>query len=224
MPEAFTKVSLAAVHDAAPGNGFGDRWEARVARDALAAERTGVTLFRLLPGKRSPFKLPTSLSQLRNLLGKHDESQSITLTVLDKLQKVAEAQLAGRDGSVVALDPRTGSILGMYSNPSFDPNLLSGHNQAQVQASYKALSAQPGGVLAPGAYRQRFFPGSTFKMVTSGAVYDHKPNLATKVVLGFKGVKLTPQTPTLSKPSTIPSNMPMAVVAPAAPASHPIGS
>jgi mannose-6-phosphate isomerase-like protein (cupin superfamily) len=55
MPRAFTRVSLAAVDDAAPDNGFGDRWEARVARDALAAERTGVTLFRLLPGKRSPF-------------------------------------------------------------------------------------------------------------------------------------------------------------------------
>ena len=55
MPEAFTKVSLATVDDAAPGNGFSDRWEARVARDALGAERTGVTLFRLLPGKRSPF-------------------------------------------------------------------------------------------------------------------------------------------------------------------------
>jgi uncharacterized cupin superfamily protein len=55
MPEAFTKVNLAAVDDAAPRNGFGDRWEARVARDALDAERTGVTLFRLLPGKRSPF-------------------------------------------------------------------------------------------------------------------------------------------------------------------------
>ena len=55
MPEAFTKVSLAAVDDAAPGNGFGDRWEARVARTALDAERTGVSFFRLLPGKRSPF-------------------------------------------------------------------------------------------------------------------------------------------------------------------------
>jgi uncharacterized cupin superfamily protein len=55
MAAAFTKVSLAAVEDAAPGNGFGDRWEARVAGEALAAERTGVTLFRLLPGKRSPF-------------------------------------------------------------------------------------------------------------------------------------------------------------------------
>jgi len=55
MPEAFTKVSLGAVDDAAPEYGFGDRWEARVARRALAAQRTGVALFRLRPGKRSPF-------------------------------------------------------------------------------------------------------------------------------------------------------------------------
>ena len=55
MPEPFTKLNLDAVDDAAPANGFGDRWEARVARQALAAERTGVSFFRLLPGKRSPF-------------------------------------------------------------------------------------------------------------------------------------------------------------------------
>jgi uncharacterized cupin superfamily protein len=55
MPEPFTKLNLDAVDDAAPANGFGHRWEARVARQALAAERTGVSFFRLLPGKRSPF-------------------------------------------------------------------------------------------------------------------------------------------------------------------------
>jgi hypothetical protein len=38
-----------------PANGFGERWEARVARTALGAEQTGVTHFRLRPGKRSPF-------------------------------------------------------------------------------------------------------------------------------------------------------------------------
>lgn len=55
MPEPFTKISLSEVEDVAPANGFGDRWEARVAREALAAEHAGVTLFRLHPGKRSPF-------------------------------------------------------------------------------------------------------------------------------------------------------------------------
>ena len=55
MPQPFTHLNLADVEDAAPGNGFGDRWEARVAREPLEAEATGVTHFRLLPGKRSPF-------------------------------------------------------------------------------------------------------------------------------------------------------------------------
>jgi uncharacterized cupin superfamily protein len=55
MPPPHTRINLGEIGDAAPGNGFGDRWEARGAREALGAETTGVTLFRLQPGKRSPF-------------------------------------------------------------------------------------------------------------------------------------------------------------------------
>jgi mannose-6-phosphate isomerase-like protein (cupin superfamily) len=55
MSGAWTKINLGQVEDAAPGNGFGERWEARVARQDLEAERTGLTHFRLRPGKRSPF-------------------------------------------------------------------------------------------------------------------------------------------------------------------------
>ena len=52
---SYTHIRLLDVEDAAPGNGFGDRWEARVARTALGAQQTGVTHFRLKPGMRSPF-------------------------------------------------------------------------------------------------------------------------------------------------------------------------
>jgi mannose-6-phosphate isomerase-like protein (cupin superfamily) len=52
---AYTHIHLDDVDDAAPGNGFGDRWEARVARTDLGAQDTGVTFFRLKPGRRSPF-------------------------------------------------------------------------------------------------------------------------------------------------------------------------
>jgi mannose-6-phosphate isomerase-like protein (cupin superfamily) len=55
MTDTFTKVSLGTVEDVAPANGFGERWEARVAREALGARTTGVTLFNLRPGRRSPF-------------------------------------------------------------------------------------------------------------------------------------------------------------------------
>jgi mannose-6-phosphate isomerase-like protein (cupin superfamily) len=55
MTRSYTLINLADVEDAAPRNGFGDRWEARVARQALDAQDTGVTHFRLAPGRRSPF-------------------------------------------------------------------------------------------------------------------------------------------------------------------------
>ena len=55
MPDSFTKVNLSTVEDQAPARGWDERWEARGARKALEAERTGVFLFRIHPGKRSPF-------------------------------------------------------------------------------------------------------------------------------------------------------------------------
>ena len=55
MPGDYTKINLDDVEDAALANGLGHRWEARVAREDLGAERTGLTHFRLRPGKRSPF-------------------------------------------------------------------------------------------------------------------------------------------------------------------------
>ena len=55
MAEPWTKLNLDDVVDAALANGFGERWEARVARQDLDAERTGLTLFRIRPGRRSPF-------------------------------------------------------------------------------------------------------------------------------------------------------------------------
>ena len=51
--QPHTILNLGEVEDAAPANGFSERWEARVARQPLGAESTGVTYFRLHPGRRS---------------------------------------------------------------------------------------------------------------------------------------------------------------------------
>jgi Cell division protein FtsI/penicillin-binding protein 2 len=50
--------------------------------------------------------------------------KDIVLSLDIKLQEAAEAALGGRRGAVVALDPRTGEVLAMVSQPSFDPNLF----------------------------------------------------------------------------------------------------
>ena len=55
MAGQYSRINLDAVEDVAPANGLGERWEARVARTDLGAEETGLTHFRLRPGKRSPF-------------------------------------------------------------------------------------------------------------------------------------------------------------------------
>jgi mannose-6-phosphate isomerase-like protein (cupin superfamily) len=55
MPDGYSQVNLVEIEDVAPANGFADRWEARVARTELGARETGITHFRLLAGKRSPF-------------------------------------------------------------------------------------------------------------------------------------------------------------------------
>jgi penicillin-binding protein A len=141
------------------------------------AERTYDSI---LTGADSKAQLPRNLHELKNLLTAPNQAQSITLTLSDKLQSAAAAALGNRVGSVVALDPRTGAILAMYSDPSYDPDVLSQHDQTKVVSAYKSLIAAPGNPLSPATYRQRWFPGSTFKMITSAAVYDHDPSLATK--------------------------------------------
>lgn len=55
MSTPFTHLSLRDVEDVAPRFGFGDRWEARAAREPLGMERTGAMLLTLPAGGRSPF-------------------------------------------------------------------------------------------------------------------------------------------------------------------------
>lgn len=55
MPASYTQKRLTDVKDSAPEFGFGDFQEARFANDDLDAEDTGVSHYRLKPGKRQPF-------------------------------------------------------------------------------------------------------------------------------------------------------------------------
>lgn len=50
--------------------------------------------------------------------------QDLTLSIDIELQMIAKRALAGKRGAVVAMDPRSGEILAMYSNPSYDGNLF----------------------------------------------------------------------------------------------------
>ena len=144
--------------------------------------------------------------KLHRLSGFFSDTSSegdVVLTVRKDLQETARDALGDRRGSVVALDPRTGAVLAMWSNPTFDPNLLS-NNDAEAAAGAKALyEAAPTKPLLPKAYRERYFPGSTFKVVTATAgltsgkvtvdsptypvVTSYTPPLTSKPISNFDG-------------------------------------
>lgn len=76
------------------------------------------------------------------------------------LQTIANEQLAGRRGAIVALDPRTGEVLAFASNPSFNPNLfVSGISHKD----YSALRDNPDQPLYNRALQGVYPPGSTIK-------------------------------------------------------------
>src|SRR5206468_1548972 len=89
--------------------------------------------------------------------------------------------LGEQRGSVVVIDPRDGSILGLWSFPSYDPNVLANHNSKAAQDAKTYLEATADAPLRGRAWQETFFPGSTFKVVTgsigleSGLVTPDEP-------------------------------------------------
>ena len=108
----------------------------------------------------------------RELLGGESSTADVVTTLSVDLQQSARDALGERRGSVVALDPRTGEIHAMWSYPSFDPNALADIDNSAAQAARSELLADPDNPLLPRTYREVYFPGSTFKMVTAAAALD----------------------------------------------------
>jgi len=138
---------------------------------------------------------PQSLAQL---LVPKVGTDAISTTLVPSLQKLAASQLAGRAGAVVVLDPRSGDVLAMFSNPSYNPNLLVSPNLAVERAAWSAYTctrchAHGFAPLTSLAYQYSFAPGSTSKVLTSAAVYDLQPALANTYY---------PYTTTISLPGT----------------------
>ncbi len=113
----------------------------------------------------------TGLSSVFGQLGGHDQVGDDVLTTLDpKAQQVAQQQLAGRAGSVVALDPQTGAVKVMYSNPTYNDN--------------NPLANCGPGCQVNSAVYAKYPPGSTFKVVTAAAALDSGKYTPNSIVNG----------------------------------------
>ena len=132
-----------------------------------------------------------NLSQALGLSSVPETTDSVVLTIDPALQQAAAQALrsipgANTDASVVAIAPKTGAVLADYSTPTFDPapleasNSTAGTKEQQLAALAYFDTKDHEGFYAglPMATGETFFPGSTFKVVTSAAVYNLDPALS----------------------------------------------
>jgi penicillin-binding protein A len=120
-----------------------------------------------LAGRHNEF---TSI--IDELSGSKQEGDDLRTTLDPAAQRAAVQGLAGRAGSVVALDPSTGKVRVLANTPSYDPNAI-GKGQS------------PGGSsLLNRATQGRYPPGSTMKVLTASAAIDSGRYTPDSVVSG----------------------------------------
>jgi len=105
--------------------------------------------------------------------GRDPSGGDVVLSLDPKVQQTAMEALDGVTGAVVALDPKTGAILGLASSPTYDPNLLSSHDPAGIRAYSAELDGMDPDPRINQATRERYSPGSVFKVIVSAAALEN---------------------------------------------------
>ncbi|MFD8479176.1 peptidoglycan D,D-transpeptidase FtsI family protein [Kitasatospora sp. NPDC059673] len=105
------------------------------------------------------------------LTGKPKQGGDVVTTIDPKVQKAAFEGLGNKKGAAVAIDPKTGAILGLVSTPSYDPGTFAGGTKEDEKAK-AALDADPNKPLLNRALRETYPPGSTFKLVTAATAFE----------------------------------------------------
>ncbi len=110
--------------------------------------------------------LPEALQVVMGGTVQNKGNTDVVLTIDRELQQAAVEQLKGKHGAVVVLNPQTGELLALYSEPSYSLK------EVEDATTWIRLAAnerdRPLVSRALGAY---YIPGSTFKTVTMTAAF-----------------------------------------------------
>lgn len=131
----------------------------------LGTERGTPGLERTIYRKNSD-PMPQAWDVLTKIKSVNEEQKDVRITIDRDLQAYAAEQLNGKKGAVVVINPQTGELLAMYSNPSFSLS------EAQTLDDWLKLEGnlrdKP---LLNRALREYYVPGSTFKTFTMLAAF-----------------------------------------------------
>lgn len=114
--------------------------------------------------------------------------ENLTLTLDIQLQLLGEKLMAGKVGSIVAIEPSTGEVLAMVSNPSFNPSILVGRQRSK---NYAALVNDPTKPLMNRATQAQYPPGSTFKPLQA-LVLQQMGGINERTMFGCSGPGSSP--------------------------------
>ena len=170
-----------------------ERYRRRYPTDAIFAHAIGYSFTKLgrsgleqfrndpLTGRRTEL-----IGAIDSLLGDRGVGDSIRTTLNSKAQQAAIDGLKGRKGAVVALEPSSGKVLVMVSDPSYDPNNLDRGDKFERLSTDDANSP-----LVNRATQAGYPPGSTFKAVTATAALDSGKFKPDSTVSGKNGKKIS---------------------------------
>ncbi|MFF6998674.1 peptidoglycan D,D-transpeptidase FtsI family protein [Streptomyces sp. NPDC008313] len=105
---------------------------------------------------------------LDTITGKRADPGDVITTIDPAVQKAGFEALGDKKGAAVAIDPKTGRILGAVSTPSYDPTRISTGDSG----AWKELTKDPDKPMTNRALRQPLPPGSTFKLVVAAAALE----------------------------------------------------
>ncbi len=148
----------------------------------LGTERGTPGLERTLYKKKSD-PMPEAWEVLTEVKEIDEGKRDVRVTIDRELQVYLAEKLNGRKGAIVVLNPQTGEVLGMYSNPTFDIS--------SAQSIDEWLKLEGNGRDKPllnRALREYYVPGSTFKTFTMIAAFreNKERSVFNAVPEGFK--------------------------------------
>src|SRR5215203_2802150 len=111
--------------------------------------------------KRAADPAPEAWEVFTTIRRPEEEERDVKVTIDKQLQSFIAKQLEGKKGAIVVLNPQSGDILAIYSNPTFSLD------EAQNLEDYLKLEGNKRDKpLLNRATREFYVPGSTFKTFT----------------------------------------------------------
>jgi penicillin-binding protein 2 len=150
------------------------------------------TYDRYLRGRNGASRIQVdALGRPRGELAVRDSrpGKQLRLSIDLDVQKAGQQALAGfgKPGAFVVMDPNDGEVIGLGSNPSYDPNVFAKSLKASV---YKRLQDPDNGAPLANRATQGLYPtGSTFKLITSTAALES--GIITPATVLFDGGSLS---------------------------------